>query len=92
MLEGLNAISEYIGKSVNTTATYITKHGLPATKTPEGHWLTHKSLVLQWIFAGHKAVLKQKHNTVDVDAIDISDVADDPETREILANALMEMD
>jgi hypothetical protein len=60
MLEGLNAISEFIGKSPNTTASYIKRHGLPATKLPNGRWLTHKHLILQWITASHRGMLAEK--------------------------------
>ena len=58
ILEGLNAISAFIGKSPNTTAAWIRNYGLPATKTPNGRWLTHKSLILQWMYAGYLAETK----------------------------------
>ena len=57
MLEGIPAIATFIGKSYNTTIIWIREHGLPATKTPQGRWFTHKGLILQWIFAGHQAEL-----------------------------------
>lgn len=60
ILEGLHDISLFIGKNKNTTIKWILKHGLPATKTPDGKWFTHKGLILQWIYAGHQAILKQK--------------------------------
>ena len=60
MLEGIPSIAEFIGKCYNTTYTWITKYGLPATKTPSGRWLSHKGLILQWMLAGHQAELKAK--------------------------------
>jgi|TARA_Y100000310_G_C20513702_1_gene730117 transposase-like protein len=59
-LEGIPSIAEFIGKSYDTTYKWITKHGLPATKTPSGRWITHKGLIMQWIVAGHQAELKAK--------------------------------
>ncbi len=55
MLEGLPAIASFMGKSAQTIAIWIKKHGFPATKTPGGTWLTHKELVFRWIIAGHRA-------------------------------------
>ena len=60
MLEGIKNIAEFMGKSVNTTTRWILHHGLPATKTPEGRWLTHKGLILQWIYAGHQAEMSSR--------------------------------
>ena len=93
MLEGLSAIASFIGKSPNTAASWITKHGLPATKLPNGRWLTHKSLVLQWIYAGHRAEIKKKqlegHKARDFKtALQLDDVAHDKETIEQLAAAM----
>ena len=58
MLEGLPAIAGFLGKSPATAKKWILDHGLPACKTPEGTWLTHKALILQWIYAGHKTEIK----------------------------------
>lgn len=58
MLEGLPSIAEFIGKSLETTRRWIRNDGLPATKLPSGRWLSHKGLILQWIYAGHQAILK----------------------------------
>ena len=58
MLEGLPAIATFLGKSLPTARRWIMSDGLPATKLPSGRWLTHKALVLQWIYAGHQAFLK----------------------------------
>jgi len=58
MLEGLPAIATFLGKGIETTRRWIRTEGLPATKLPNGRWLTHKALVLQWIYAGHQAILK----------------------------------
>jgi|TARA_Y100000310_G_scaffold120924_1_gene119673 hypothetical protein len=60
MLEGLPAISKFIGKTPVTTRKWILDHGLPATKLPNGVWLTHKGLILQWIYAGHQATLRSR--------------------------------
>ena len=60
VLEGLHSISEFLGKSVNTTAGWIKNHGLPATKTPEGKWMTHKEIIYRWIIAGHRAEMSLK--------------------------------
>ena len=60
MLEGIPSIAEFIGKCYNTTYTWITEHGLPATKTPSGRWLSHKGLILQWMIAGHQAEMKSR--------------------------------
>tara|TARA_R100000750_G_scaffold9225_1_gene6242 strand:+ start:894 stop:1364 length:471 start_codon:yes stop_codon:yes gene_type:complete len=60
MLEGIPSIAEFIGKGYDTTVKWITLHGLPATKTPNGKWLSHKGLILQWMLAGHTAELKAK--------------------------------
>jgi len=60
MLEGIASIAEFIGRSYNTTYKWIMEHGLPATKTPEGIWLSHKGLILQWMYAGHQSELKAK--------------------------------
>lgn len=60
ILEGIPAIAAFIGKSGNTTLNWIVNHGLPATKTPQGRWFTHRGLILQWIYAGHRAELKAK--------------------------------
>jgi hypothetical protein len=57
MLEGITRIAGFIGKSNHTATRWILKAGLPATKTPEGRWLSHKGLILQWMFAGHQAEL-----------------------------------
>ena len=58
MLEGLPAIATFLGKSLPTARCWIMSDGLPATKLPSGRWLTHKALVLQWIYAGHQAILE----------------------------------
>ena len=63
MLEGLPAIATFMGKSIETVRRWIDKEGLPATKLPNGKWLTHKGLVLQWIYAGHQAILKNRAAT-----------------------------
>ena len=60
ILEGIPAIAAFIGKSGNTALNWINKHGLPATKNPQGRWFTHRGLILQWIYAGHQAELKAK--------------------------------
>ena len=60
MLEGLPSIAEFLGKSAETTRRWILKDGLPATKLPNGRWLTHKGLILQWIYAGHQAIVKNR--------------------------------
>ena len=61
ILEGLAAISDYIGKSPNTTVSWIKNYGLPATKTPDGKWISHVDLILQWFLAGHRAIVDQHH-------------------------------
>ena len=58
MLEGLPAIATFLGRSVNTTRRWIMTDGLPVTKLPNGKWFTHKGLILQWIYAGHQAIIK----------------------------------
>ena len=58
MLEGLPSIATFLGKGIGTTRRWIRDEGLPATKLPNGRWLTHKALILQWIYAGHQAILK----------------------------------
>lgn len=58
MLEGLPSIATFLGRSVETAKNWILNDGLPATKMPNGKWLSHKGLVLQWIYAGHQAILK----------------------------------
>ena len=52
------AIAGFMGKSPATCKKWILDHGLPAMKTPEGTWLTHKALILQWIYAGHKTEIR----------------------------------
>jgi len=58
MLEGLPAIATFLGKSANTVRRWIMEDGLPCTKLPNGIWFTHKGLILQWIYAGHEAIVK----------------------------------
>lgn len=60
MLEGLPSLAEFLGKSEQTAKRWIMRDGLPATKMPNGKWLTHKGLVMQWIYAGHQAILKNQ--------------------------------
>lgn len=60
ILEGLPSIGNFLGKSPNTVVNWIMNHGLPATKTPNGRWLTHTQLILQWMYAGHEAELKAR--------------------------------
>jgi len=60
MLEGIPSIATFIGKSYNTTLRWISHHGLPATKTPSGRWLSHKGLILQWMLAGNRAELEAR--------------------------------
>ena len=68
ILEGIAAIAAFIGKSPNTTTSWILNHGLPATKTPEGLWYTHKALILQWIYAGWRAEVTARNGSFDNDA------------------------
>ena len=58
MLEGIREIAGFIGKSCPTTIRWIRNNGLPATKLPNGTWLSHKGLILQWIYAGHEAYVR----------------------------------
>ena len=60
ILEGIPAIATFLGKSYNTALRYVTKHGLPAAKLPNGTWITHKALVLQWILVGHNVEMKAR--------------------------------
>ncbi len=60
MLEGISAIAAFIGKSPNTVVSWILNDGLPATKTRQGRWLSHKGLILQWIYAGHQAEVRHR--------------------------------
>jgi len=60
MLEGLDRIAEFIGKTKLTASNWILHHGLPATKSPQGNWLTHKGLIMEWMFQGHKAELEAR--------------------------------
>lgn len=70
ILEGLPAISTFLGKSIGTVRNWIKRAGLPCTKTPSGTWYTHKGLILQWIYAGHQAQLKtQAQYSLEPDAI-----------------------
>lgn len=60
MLEGLQAIGNYIGRGESTVIKYITGHGLPATRLPSGKWFTTKRLIDQWILAGYRAELEAR--------------------------------
>tara|TARA_Y100000296_G_C4970538_1_gene155669 strand:+ start:115 stop:429 length:315 start_codon:yes stop_codon:yes gene_type:complete len=60
MLEGLPAIATFLGKSVQTVRRWILHDGLPCSKLPNGKWFTHKGLILQWIYAGHEAIVKNR--------------------------------
>jgi hypothetical protein len=64
ILEGVAAIANFIGKSPNTAKRWILEAGLPATKTPEGLWYTHKALILQWIYAGWRAEIAAQNGSV----------------------------
>jgi hypothetical protein len=60
ILEGIPAIAAFLGKSYNTAKRYIVQDGLPAAKLPNGTWITHKALILQWILVGHQAEMKAR--------------------------------
>ena len=58
ILEGCPAIATFLGKSYDTTLRWIKYDGLPATKWPNGSWVSHKGLIMQWMLAGNHAELR----------------------------------
>lgn len=72
ILEGVPAIARFLGKSYNTAMRYIKKDGLPAAKLPNGTWITHKALILQWILIGHETEMKARSS---IDPLVIKEMA-----------------
>jgi len=88
ILEGLDSIAFFLGKSNQTVARWIKTHGLPATKTPSGVWMTHKTLVLQWMYAGHLVDVAEQNKAADAADLPIHTISAEPEALEALASAM----
>ncbi len=88
ILEGLSSIAFFLGKSNQTAAKWITRHGLPATKTPAGMWITHKTLVLQWIYAGHLVEMEERKQASNAQHLEMNNISAEPEALEALAQAM----
>lgn len=88
ILEGLSSIAFFLGKSNQTAAKWITRDGLPATKTPAGMWITHKTLVLQWMYAGHLVEIENKKQSENASHLEINAISAEPEALEALAKAM----
>ncbi len=58
LLEGLDEIARYLGKSVRTTSRWIADHGLPVCQLPSGIRLSSPQLIDQWIYARYLAEKK----------------------------------
>jgi len=53
-LEGLGEIGEYIGRTPNTVRIWMRRHAFPVMKGPNGHYLTTRDAIANWIVAGAK--------------------------------------
>lgn len=85
ILQGLREIAEFLNRSQMTISNWIRYNGLPATKTPDGRWLTHKTLILQWIYAGYLAESKARGWTTPESNPKVSDIKGDKDIVEELA-------
>lgn len=47
MLQGLGAISAFLGKSIPTTRKLIVEEGLPASKI-RSEWTSDRELIIEW--------------------------------------------
>lgn len=75
VLEGLDAIAAYLGKSRTTIWRWIIYDNFPATKLPSGTWFTTKYIIANWILAGHDAEIEARkvrrmENSRDVHCMD----------------------
>lgn len=48
-IEGLKGMSQYMGRSPQTIRHWITYHGFPAAKLPNGIWATDPELIRRWL-------------------------------------------
>ena len=46
---GVRSISSYMGVGPSTFYTWTRSHGFPATRTPDGRWITSTALIDDWI-------------------------------------------
>lgn len=76
LIEGLPAMGVYFDRSTNTILRWIYKHGLPAAKMPNGHWLISKRLIDQWILARHMAQIDRKKAEKEMETVDGFDIGD----------------
>ena len=89
ILEGLPSICRFFGKCPNTITNWIKNDGLPASKTPQGKWITHKTLLLQWMYAGHLAEMRAKGaKSAPEEGMDIERISGDGQIIEELAKVM----
>ena len=50
-IEGLSNIAQAVGRSKTTTHRWIRLHGFPASKGPNGQYMTTVGLIERWILA-----------------------------------------
>lgn len=51
ILEGIPSICRFLNKSYVTVHRWIKYHGLPATISLNGRWITTKQIVIEWLLA-----------------------------------------
>lgn len=88
ILEGLPCIAEFFGKSRHTISRWILNDGLPASKTPDGKWITHKTLLLQWMYAGHLAEMQQRRGAGGNSVMKMEDIGGDRDKISDLAEVM----
>ena len=51
LITGLDEIGIYVGRHRNTVAQWIRVHGFPASRLPNGRYVTSTALIDSWILA-----------------------------------------
>jgi uncharacterized protein YjcR len=54
IIETLREIAQVVGRKPNTVRKWIDIHGFPASKAPNGKWITTHGLIDSWIVARAK--------------------------------------
>lgn len=62
VIYGIKAIAAYMDRHPNTIRNWMQRHAFPASKMPNGWFITTKSLINQWIVAGHKIEMQDRYD------------------------------